>query len=154
MATTIYFDMDGTLVDLYSVKDWLPHLRAEDASPYKQALPLVDTVAFIHLCQKLKSKGYKLSIISWGSKYASTAYLKATAKAKRRWLRQHFKGIRFDKIKIVPYGKAKTRYINPLEYSILFDDNAKVRQAWNDKPFCTAYSEKEMMSMLKCLSKI
>ena len=39
---TIYFDMDGTIADLYGVENWLPKLRAEDASPYAEATPLTD----------------------------------------------------------------------------------------------------------------
>ena len=27
----IWFDMDGTIADLYAVEDWLPKLRAHDA---------------------------------------------------------------------------------------------------------------------------
>ena len=39
---TIYFDMDGTIADLYNVENWLPKLRAEDASPYIEAEIMVD----------------------------------------------------------------------------------------------------------------
>ena len=39
---TIYFDMDGTIADLYNVENWLPKLRAEDASPYVEAEIMVD----------------------------------------------------------------------------------------------------------------
>ena len=38
---TIYFDMDGTIANLYAVENWLPKLRNEDASPYTDAEPLV-----------------------------------------------------------------------------------------------------------------
>ena len=32
MEKAIYFDMDGTIADLYSVKDWLRQLRAVEAA--------------------------------------------------------------------------------------------------------------------------
>ena len=38
----IYFDMDGTIADLYSVEGWLPMLRAHNATPYTQAKTLVN----------------------------------------------------------------------------------------------------------------
>ena len=37
---TIYFDMDGTIADLYGAKDWLPRLRAYDAKIYAEARPI------------------------------------------------------------------------------------------------------------------
>ncbi len=154
MATTIYFDMDGTLADLYGVKDWLPQLRAESAAPYIMAKPLVNPIAFVKLCQKLKAKGFRLGIISWGSKKASATYLKAIAKAKRKWLKTHFKGISFDKVKVIPYGVPKTDYINRSNVNLLFDDDAKVRQAWSDVPLCYAYSEKEMLATLSLYAKL
>ena len=33
----IWFDMDGTLADLYGVENWLEKLRASDPSPYAEA---------------------------------------------------------------------------------------------------------------------
>lgn len=40
---TIYFDMDGTIANLYGVDNWLPRLRSEDATPYEEACPMWDT---------------------------------------------------------------------------------------------------------------
>ena len=39
---TIYFDMDGTIADLYSVENWLESLRAYSAEPYTCAAPMQD----------------------------------------------------------------------------------------------------------------
>ena len=36
---TINFDMDGTIADLYGVKNWLSYLEAEDTTPYAIANP-------------------------------------------------------------------------------------------------------------------
>ena len=36
----VYFDMDGTIANLYNVEGWESKLRAEDASPYADASPL------------------------------------------------------------------------------------------------------------------
>ena len=34
---TIWWDMDGTIANLYAVENWLPMLRAEDTTPYVEA---------------------------------------------------------------------------------------------------------------------
>lgn len=43
---TIYFDLDGTLVNLYNVPNWLQKIRSEDVSPYLDAEPLVNFSLF------------------------------------------------------------------------------------------------------------
>ena len=40
MKKAIFWDMDGTIADLYNVPNWLDKLRAEDTSPYREAKPL------------------------------------------------------------------------------------------------------------------
>lgn len=39
---TIYFDMDGTLVDFYSVPGWFDMLLNEDVTPYIVAKPMLN----------------------------------------------------------------------------------------------------------------
>ena len=72
MAKAIYFDMDGTIADLYAVENWLPKLRAYDPSPYMDAAPLVRLSTLARLLNSLQRIGYTLGIISWCSK-SSTA---------------------------------------------------------------------------------
>ena len=36
----IYFDLDGTLADFYSVDNWLQKILENDSSPYREARPL------------------------------------------------------------------------------------------------------------------
>ena len=38
---TIYFDMDGTIANLYGVDGWLDMIINRDATPYKVAEPMV-----------------------------------------------------------------------------------------------------------------
>ena len=42
MCEAIYFDMDGTIADLYGFENWLPLLRAEDTTPYEKCDALVN----------------------------------------------------------------------------------------------------------------
>jgi hydroxymethylpyrimidine pyrophosphatase-like HAD family hydrolase len=34
MTKAIYFDMDGTIANLYGVENWLPKLQAKDETPH------------------------------------------------------------------------------------------------------------------------
>ena len=42
MNKAIYFDMDGTIADLYGVSGWLADLEAENVRPYAEAKPLIN----------------------------------------------------------------------------------------------------------------
>lgn len=152
MNTTICFDMDGTIADLYGVQNWLEQLRAENPQPYRQAKPLVKMQKLNKQLKELQRLGYKVAIISWCSMNATMEYNKAVRKAKREWLKYH----RFpaDEIHIVKYGTPKQRTVKA-DTLILFDDNEKVRQTWqkeNKRRF--AYSEQEIFLILEKLQKI
>ena len=126
---TIYFDMDGTIADLYGVTDWLPKLRAEDATPYAQARPLVNCEEFSELLVELKDVGIKFGVISWTSKGGSTSYNKVVSKVKKQWLADTFPKIQFDEIHIVKYGTRKD-YIAKDKEGFIFDDDKNVRDNW------------------------
>ena len=42
MEKKIWLDMDGTIANLYGDPNWLEKIRAYDASPYANALPLLN----------------------------------------------------------------------------------------------------------------
>ena len=126
---TIYFDMGGTIANLYGVENWLPKLRAEDASPYVEAMPLVNLEKMSELLAELQHIGYTLGIISWTSKGGTNSYNKKVRKAKLEWLVGCFPEIEFDEIHIVKYGTRKD-YIAKDKYGIIFDDDERVREKW------------------------
>ena len=90
---TIYFDMDGTIADLYGAKDWLPRLRAYDAKVYAEARPLCNMNTLARKLNKIQRKGVKIGVISWGSKDKNPAFLEAVKAEKMRWLRQHLRSV-------------------------------------------------------------
>ena len=150
---SIILDMDGTFVSLYDVPDWLPKLRAYDPSPYVEAAPLVPMNVLARHLNRLSAKGYKLGIVSWGSKSsgnleADANYLEATTRAKRKWIARHLKSVHFDSIEIVPYGTPKST-VCPFygEDAILFDDDERNRAEWGEM----AFSEKELFEILRML---
>lgn len=150
---SIILDMDGTFVSLYNVPDWLPKLRAHDPSPYMEAAPLVSMNVLARHLNRLSAKGYKLGIVSWGSKStgnseADANYLEATRQAKKKWIARHLKSVHFDSIEVVPYGTPKST-VCPFygEDAILFDDDERNRAEWGEM----AFSEKELFEVLRML---
>ena len=134
MNTTIYFDMDGTIANLYGVENWLDYLRNNDETPYTIAEPLVRLASLARVLNNLQRKGYKIGIISWLAKNSSTDYDEKVTKAKRAWLNKHLHSVTFDEINIVTYGTPKQRFAKT-NNDILFDDEAKNRNGWTGKAF-------------------
>ena len=128
MIKRIDFDMDGTLAELYKVDNWLPKLRAEDPTPYLDAVPKVDLIELTNILWQLRNQGYKICIISWLSKDARKEYDNAVRKAKRQWLKQNIPFI-FDNLHFVKYGTPK-HTIPDIRQGILVDDNEEVRTKW------------------------
>ena len=141
---TIHFDMDGTIADLYGVENWLEMLIAEDATPYKKAMPLLCLSALARKLNAMRNDGYNLGIISWLSKEATEEYNKAVTEAKLEWLKKHLPSVHWDEIHIVPYGTPKEKFCeNPLD--ILFDDEEHNRNNWTGR----AYDVKNILEILR-----
>lgn len=146
MTKAIYFDMDGTIANLYGVENWLPKLRAEDESPYIDAKPLLKFSQLARLLNKLQSNGYVIGVVSWLSKNGTEFYNSKVTKAKLNWLKEHLKSVNFDEIIIVPYGTPKEKIVN-YPNGILFDDEEQNRKNWKGQ----AYNETEILEILKTL---
>lgn len=144
----IYFDMDGTIADLYGVTDWLDMLQSANALPYAVAKPLVRLATLARLLNELQQNGYTIGIISWLAKGNNAEYDTEVTQVKNEWLKKHLHSVHFDEIKIVKYGTPKYKTV---EYpkGILFDDEEKNRKEWTGK----AYNEKEIFTILKQLKK-
>lgn len=134
MATTIFFDMDGTIADLYGVENWLDYLIALDALPYEIAKPLIRLNALARVLNRLQKQGYKVGVISWLAKNSNTDYDEKVTKAKKEWLKKHLASVNFDEIHIVKYGTPKQTFAKT-ENDILFDDEEKNRNDWTGKAF-------------------
>lgn len=141
---TIWFDMDGTIADLYGVKDWLPMLIAENPAPYELATPMLNMNVLARKLNKIRRAGYKLGVISWLSKNSTVSYDEKVKAAKLMWLKKHLKSVTFDEINIVAYGTPKYT----LGTGILFDDEKPNRDAWGEG----AYHPNEIMNVLSSLA--
>ena len=131
MKKMICFDMDGTIADLYNVPNWLPKLRAEDASPYEDAAPIYDMDKLNEICAILQQAGYEIRVITWLSMNSSEEYKDAVRTAKRNWLDKW--GFIYDHFHGVQYGATKADSVRNYVESdaILIDDSAKVRNGWH-----------------------
>ena len=143
MKKEIWFDMDGTIADLYGVENWLPKLLAEDESPYTTAKPLVNMQVLARTLNNLRHNGYTINIVSWLSKGGSESYNKRVATAKKNWLKSHLKSVEFSKIDIIEYGIPKENGRN----GILFDDEEQNRKNWNG----IAYNAENILETLRSL---
>jgi hypothetical protein len=129
MVKAIYFDMDGTIADLYAVDGWLADLRSENVRPYKEAEVMVNMRTLAKRMHDLQRMGYTVGVISWGAKFSTTEYLDKVAEAKRAWLNKHLGSVEFDEVKIVPYGTPKATVVDH-PCGLLFDDEEQNRTAW------------------------
>lgn len=128
MKPILYFDMDGTIADLYSFNNWLVYLRKEITKPYRNAAPLVDTKRANTLMNYMKRCGFRFSVITWCSMHSSKDYERRTKRAKSDWLKAWFPGI-FCENKMVSYGVPKHSLVNA-KGNYLFDDNAEIGKEW------------------------
>lgn len=143
---TIFFDMDGTVADLYGVDDWLSHLISENPAPYEKAAPLQDLRQLARLLNRLQRQGVRIGVITWLSKNGSPAYNDEVRRAKRRWLAQHLPSVDWDEIHMVKYGTPKQRFCRE-DIDILFDDEQKNRDRWTG----AAYEPSEILEILRSL---
>lgn len=146
MTKAIYFDMDGTIANLYGVENWLPKLRAYDPSPYTEALPLVRLSVLARMLNRLQRNGYTLGIISWVSKDPDPTYGEAVTAAKLEWLAKHLPSVEWNEIHIVAYGTPKQTLADYPD-GILFDDEEKNREEW----LGIAFDETDIIEILKGL---
>lgn len=144
---TINFDMDGTLVDLYGVPNWLQMLINEDTTPYEVAKPLVNFSHLARLLNKLLDAGATINIISWTSKSGSPEYNAAVAEVKKEYLKKHLPSVAFSNIFIVPYGTPKYE----IAKGILFDDEDKNRNDWRKHNGTYSFDETDIIKTLKAL---
>ena len=143
---TIWWDMDGTIANLYAVENWLPMLRAEDTTPYVEAEVMWNMRQPARLMTQVQKLGYKLGIISGTSKGGSESYNEAVKQAKLSWLGKHLASVNWDNICVVSYGTPKSLVMQG-EDDILFDDEEPNRDAWLGE----AYEPDMMIKVLKAL---
>ena len=144
MTKKIWFDMDGTIADLYGVNGWLDYLINEETTPYDEAAPLLNLSLLARYLNKLQRAGWEIGIVSWLSKNGTDLYNGEVTLSKLCWLHIHLKSVQWDEIKILPHGTNKFQACGG---GILFDDEERNRNAeWDG-----AFEPDQIMEVLKGL---
>jgi len=129
MFKALVFDMDGTIANLYGVKNWLSDLQSENTRPYEIAEPLYNAKEIANILEGCKENGWQIIVTTWLAKGASKEYDNAVRIAKKNWLISQ--GFPFDEIHCVKYGTTKANCTRKKGgFQILIDDNKKVRDGW------------------------
>lgn len=142
----IWFDMDGTIADLYGVENWLEMLIAHDETPYAIAKPIVNLSALARLMNKVQRKGFEICIVSALAKDSTTEYDERVRNAKIKWLANHLKSVHFDEIRFVPYWYTKNDVNTGAD--VLFDDEERHLEKWTG----TAVHASKMIETLKAIA--
>lgn len=142
----IWFDMDGTIADLYGVEGWLDMLIAQDATPYAIAKPLVNLSSLARLMHKAQRLGFEVCIVTALSKNSTAEYDEKVIEAKKGWLKKHLASVKFDEIRFVPYTFVKNNVNTGSD--ILFDDEERHLTAWTGK----AVHASEIFSTLRAIA--
>jgi len=145
---TIWFDMDGTIANLYGVDGWLDMLRAYDPKPYAEAEVMLNMSTLARYLHKVQEAGISIGIISWLSKCSIPSYDEAVEEAKLAWLKKHLPSVDWDFVYIVSYGTDKSSFMYTAD-DILFDDEERNREDWGGE----AFTPDEIMEVLKGLVK-
>ena len=126
----IYFDMDGTVADLYGEKDWLNNLRNEREGSFINLRPLVDMNELAMVCHQLMNLGYSFGVITWLPMGASYEFERVCEEEKRAWVEEFMPWV--SEFYAQSYGVPK-QYAPSKRAAemILVDDNAEVRAMWN-----------------------
>jgi len=130
MAKKIFFDMDGTIADLYNEENWLTRLQNEEKGLFRNLKPMHDKDRLTKIINVLIELGFEIEVITWTPKNVSQDYIKIVEEEKKEWIQEHFPMIK--NIHCLAYGvpKQKAKY-KKAKLEILVDDNLEVVKMWN-----------------------
>lgn len=132
---TIWFDMDGTIAELYKVPNWLEMLRTSDWRVYDKCLPRANFERINSAIEALTAHGWQVGVITWASKGISWGMdCDCIGDVKFNWLTRYFPALVDGKFACIPYGESKAQFLLDMEdageVNYLVDDNKEVREDW------------------------
>ena len=126
--TIVYLDMDGTIADLYGMKNWLEKLENEVKGLFLGCEPLVSEEELEYI---FPSETYELRICSMTPKDATEEYCQVVIEEKNIWLDKYFPSITHRVY--MKYGNNKN--LRNSRNHILVDDNETIRNTFKGKAF-------------------
>lgn len=155
----VYFDLDGTLFNLYGKSNWLETLENEREGAFKVEnllndgfMPEIDLVEFYDKINDLKSKNVSFGVITWLPMEATKEYEEVCTKEKEEWINEYLPFI--DTVSIVPYGTPKHLLCGKAKRVVLIDDNKKVCHDWRTKKQRIALQVTKKTTVIECLVNI
>ncbi len=131
MKKTIYFDMDGTVADLYNSTGWLDKLENQEVGVFKDLAPMVDMIELENVCNRLQAQGWTIGVITWLPMRASELYEIECTEEKNLWISKHMPYV--QEMYCQPYGVPKQHAPRQQsEHMVLVDDNQEVREMWEN----------------------
>ena len=150
MSIKIYFDLDGTVYDLFGVPNWLEKLNTEDVSVYSEGSSLFAN-DFYKVVSALMRYGVRFGVITWGSMTATPEFAEQTREVKLNWVQENLPFV--ETFVYQEYGTPKQQAIkNRTKNDILIDDNSDVLRVWingNTRKGYQVTAEKSVTDILK-----
>lgn len=141
---TIWFDMDGTIAELYKVTGWLEMLQNKDWQVYELCTARAHANRINRAVEALIDAGWQVGVITWASKGVQWGTdCDRIGKIKFDWLCRNFPALADGKFACIPYGESKAQFLLDMEdagiINYLVDDNKEVREDWRAHSFpgCT-----------------
>lgn len=152
MSMRIYFDLDGTVYDLYNVPNWLEILRNENPDVYTMGEKLFSDELY-KVAATLMRYGVKFGVITWGSMVASPEFEIESENAKRQWVNENLPFV--ETFVYQQYGTPKQQAIkNRTKNDILIDDNSEVLKVWINNKTRTGYQVTKENNVVDILKEI
>ena len=109
---SIWFDMDGTIAELYKVEGWLTSLREKDWAVYDRCIPRHNYQRINNAIEALIENGWQVGVITWASNGIDWGKeLDAIAEIKFNWLCKFFPALANGKFACIPYGYSKADFL-------------------------------------------
>lgn len=129
MSKKIFFDLDGTLYNLYEIDNWLDSLQYEDATVFERGDFIGDYERFMNVVKELLAKGFTFGVISWLPMYATPEFEAECAKVKETWVKKYLPFV--DEMTFQRYGTPKQNAIQRKAQTMyLLDDSKEVGRVW------------------------
>ena len=153
MSKKIYFDLDGTVYNLYGIENWLQYLEEENSNVFIMGDFMVDHKKFMDCITALTKRGYSFGVITWLPMRASVEFEEECRQQKVKWIKHFLPFV--TEINCQSYGIPKQNAIQKKSSKMfLIDDNKEVCNTWEQEKNCIALNLTKDFDVINALEKI